>query len=105
MCDSASGANLPPVDVLRDYETPAEFAEHLHADLVRAINRDYATSTFRPKNVLDAEFVAHVAFAKPLVRVYCGQDHVYAAIEKYALQGFFTPSASGGGGPCYGCSA
>ena len=69
----ASGARLPPVECLHEYMSPSEFAETLHKELVRAIDLDFANATFRPKNELDAEFVAHVAYAKPLVRVYHGQ--------------------------------
>jgi hypothetical protein len=88
---SASGAILPVVDCCRDYTQPSEFAQLLHDDLMKAISRDYGQATFRPKSVLDAEFVAHVAYAKPLVRVYAGQRGVFDAIEKYSVNGFFTP--------------
>ena len=55
------------------------------------IAKDYGQSVFRPKNEWDREFVAHVSYSKPLVRVYEGQDAVYAAIERYVFEGFFTP--------------
>ena len=95
---SASGARLPIVECMREYYQPEKFAEHLHADLVQAIEKDYAHAAFRPKNDIDREFVAHVSYAKPLVRVYEGQSHVYAAIERYAIKGFFTPEKTKGEG-------
>ena len=88
---------MPPVWSLHEYATPADFAELCHHDLVAAIDHDYGQATYRPKNELDAEFVAHVAFAKPLVQLYVGQQHVYAAIEKYTLKGFFTPQPDADG--------
>ena len=56
-----------------------------------AIERDYKAAVFRPTNELDRAFVDHISYAKPLVRVYEGQGHVYSAIEKYTLRGFYTP--------------
>ena len=84
---SASGADLPSVECCRDYETPEQFAEMLNKDLIKAIDRDYQATAYRPKTATDAEFIVHVAYAKPLVQVYEGAKHVYRRIEAYTAKG------------------
>ena len=96
----ASGAKLPFVHCCREYAQPGEFAEALNTDLIAAIEQDYAASVFKPKNELDARFVAHVQYCKPLCRIYIGQGHVYDAIERYTSSGFYSlgEARSGGAG-------
>ena len=76
---------LPPVECCREYVEPAEFAEHVYQDLYQAIERDFP---FVPMaHPLDSEFMRHVSFAKPLVRVYEGNEEEWEAINRYVSQG------------------
>lgn len=89
---AANGSRLPVVDVQRDYDTPAEFAEHLFNDLTAAINKDYAGSR-KSTNEHDERFTAHVGYAQMLTAVYEVQSTVLNAIEKYTLEAFdYQPS-------------
>ena len=80
---SSDGSKLAFVECLRDYTEPAEFAEHVYKDLLKAIERDYPSTKL--SNPLDAEFTRHISFARPMVRAYIPFNEVAAAIDKYCF--------------------
>ncbi|KAL1499076.1 hypothetical protein AB1Y20_013591 [Prymnesium parvum] len=90
---AADGSRLPFVECYREYTEPADFAEHVYVDLLKAIERDYPLQPM--PNPMDAEMIRHISFARPLVRAYVGRQDVWKAIDNYCYGDISSASLDG----------